>query len=81
MRCSRRESDMQRPLTTAGLHSSIIDFTLSRLGFVGEVHHFDLENHEYLFECQGDLQFEYYRKMCRFIKTTWAGFNPKCNLI
>ena len=34
---------------------------------------------------QGDLQFECYRKMRKFIKKKekkkWAGFNPKCNVI
>ena len=65
---------------THGVHSSIIDFTLSRLERNGEPFFFDLETDECYFEGEGDMQFDCYRSMRKAVKKDWSRHTPRTNL-
>ncbi|XP_038614870.1 serine/threonine-protein kinase haspin [Tachyglossus aculeatus] len=68
-------------IATHGVHANIIDYTLSRLEKEGLTVFCDISTDEELFQGQGDLQFEVYRKMKEENSNNWAQFHPYSNVL
>eukprot|EP00050_Salpingoeca_kvevrii_P002478 m.194564 g.194564 ORF g.194564 m.194564 type:complete len:1277 (+) comp10619_c5_seq5:558-4388(+) len=64
-----------------GLETNIIDFTLSRFSLGGKSYFLDLEPDEWLFEGEGDLQFDVYRDMRVACERQWSSFCPSTNVL
>jgi serine/threonine-protein kinase haspin len=70
----------QHQVATNGLRAVIIDYTLSRLKKEECVSYNDLSSIDWLFEGEGDYQFEVYRLMRSETKSDWRSFHPKTNV-
>ncbi|XP_010136968.1 PREDICTED: serine/threonine-protein kinase haspin [Buceros rhinoceros silvestris] len=68
-------------IPTAGLHVSIIDYTLSRLEKDGLTVFCDLSTDEELFQGAGDYQFDIYRQMKAENSNTWTDYHPHSNVL
>ncbi|XP_072772966.1 serine/threonine-protein kinase haspin [Taeniopygia guttata] len=66
---------------TAGIHVSIIDYTLSRLEKDGLTVFCDLSTDLELFQGTGDLQFDIYRLMKEANSNSWTDYHPHSNVL
>nr|XP_021380645.1 serine/threonine-protein kinase haspin [Lonchura striata domestica] len=68
-------------IPTAGIHVSIIDYTLSRLEKDGLTVFCDLSTDLELFQGAGDLQFDIYRLMKEENSNSWTDYHPHSNVL
>ncbi|XP_053851788.1 serine/threonine-protein kinase haspin [Vidua macroura] len=68
-------------IPTAGIHVSIIDYTLSRLEKDGLTVFCDLSTDLELFQGTGDYQFDIYRQMKEENSNIWTDYHPHSNVL
>ncbi|XP_005056755.1 PREDICTED: serine/threonine-protein kinase haspin [Ficedula albicollis] len=68
-------------IPTAGIHVSIIDYTLSRLEKDGLTAFCDLSTDQELFQGSGDYQFDIYRQMKEQNNNSWTDYHPHSNVL